>query len=318
MIGDGMGPEHIKAAHIYKGGDLYMEKLPYIGSLGTDSRDGLTDSAAAATALATGHKTRNGYISVDRNLNELSTYFDAAKALGKKTGVVTSDFLCGATPSCFSGHAENRNDYATIVSKQLTGGVDLLYGCNMVDSGGNYYFGAESSLQAGYTFIDSESDLPSLEPSKGVVGAFSSIEPTTQEGATTLQALTTSALDYLSHDGNGFALMVEGAKIDKRSHANDFDGMVEQLMAFDECVKIVMNWIAEHGDAALIVTADHETGGLVVPDEADPAVLSSKISWSTSGHTQTMVPVYSNGKSYVFNDRMDNTDIYKTIYEWLD
>lgn len=299
LIGDGMGFNHIKAGNIYSGSRLQMERFAVSGEVMTRSlTPGATDSAAAATAMATGIKTYNGRIAYKDGKN-LTTVAEMAMAEGKKVGVVVTKSVTDATPAAFLTHASDRGETQSIAEQLVNSDVDVLFGL-----GDEYMYALADSIATDEreyctTFQTIADAVQSSEKEK----IFGLLEDGSIQnfGANTLAQLTRNALTKLSAEADdGFFLMVEGSKIDSASHDNDMQAMLNELQAFNATVSACKEWAAANGDTVVIVTADHETGGLKVPDikdasEAYDALLDfdSSDKWFTkTGHTSVNVGYY--------------------------
>ena len=326
MIGDGMGPEQIKAGELFKGEALTMQGFPYMTKVETCSlTDRITDSAAAATALATGTRTANGVVGRDNNGDDLTTIVDIAASLGKRTGIIATEELYGATPMGFSGHSNARgNTKELLESAASTSNVNFFASSVMIDMYKEYF------RAAGYEEV-AIADNISTSTSDKVFGAYNispSAEAMWASGSRVgFDRLVTEALEYLSQDEDGFFLMAEGSHIDHGGHSNKIDYMLEELISFDNGVAAVLEWAKDRDDTVVIVTADHETGGLFVNADAthEDMVLAYEgergaYSWSSTGHTSVDVHFYINGAdidfaSYSFGeaDRIKNTDVFEIM-----
>jgi alkaline phosphatase len=296
MIGDGMGPDIVKAAGAYLYGAEYhafggtkmlnLETLGHHYNVTTFSatgkgydftwadgnrdypKTGYTDSAAAATALATGIKTYNGAISVDTQKRPLVTITELARKAGWKTGVITSTTFYDATPAGFSSHNTGRGNATAIAHEILTETrPDVLMG------GGNPDYAAPekafvnitkedwTAITGGntpYTLVQNRTDFQALitKPATGkVLGLYRNAGSLTARYADgkkadpalpTLAEMTQASLSTLANP-NGFFLMVEGAAIDKNAHPNNLDATLGEMIAFDEAVAATLTWIAAHG-----------------------------------------------------------------------
>lgn len=352
MIGDGMGEQHIEAGNIYRSNKLNMERFAVIGEVMTRSlTPGATDSAAAATAMATGVKTYNGRISYKDGKN-LETVAELAKAAGKKVGMVVTKPVTDATPAAFLSHAKGRDDSESIARQLVDFNADILFG--LTDD-------AMDALKA---------EIPTAE--RALCTTFDEINASGSEqiyglledgaiqtaGSDTLSSLTSTALTKLSQNNeNGFLLIVEGSKIDTASHDNDMEAMLAELNAFDAAVNTCRNWAQANGETVVMVTADHETGGLEIPkfdntdanaakQEAREALINYESSdkWFTrTGHTSANVNyfIYATGSEIAqkssdqnssdkteyleikydelmdIPDEIDNTDIFRLVCQWL-
>ena len=352
LIGDGMGEQHIEAGNIYRSNKLNMERFAVIGEVMTRSlTPGATDSAAAATAMATGVKTYNSRISYKDGKN-LETVAELAKAAGKKVGVVVTKPVTDATPAAFLSHAKGRDDSESIARQLVDFNADILFG--LTDD-------AMDALKA---------EIPTAE--RALCTTFDEINASGSEqiyglledgaiqtaGSDTLSSLTSTALTKLSQNNeNGFLLIVEGSKIDTASHDNDMEAMLAELNAFDAAVNTCRNWAQANGETVVMVTADHETGGLEIPkfdntdanaakQEAREALIDYESSdkWFTrTGHTSANVNyfIYATGSEIAqkssdqnssdkteyleikydelmdIPDEIDNTDIFRLVCQWL-
>lgn len=310
IIGDGMGKEHITAGELAYG-ELFDFTSWKMASSNTNSLDSngcatvLTDSAASGTALATGVLTTNGMIGMNQQGEHVDTILDFAQSLGKSTGVLTTDQLFGATPGAFSGHVESRDNTARIITTQIQSGVNFLAGST------------DSSCTKKQPMIKKNEYkyAESLEDARGMMDAEKLYCQLDLEGnfhgdtAVKLADATSLALDFLSKDEDGFVLMIEQAHIDKYSHNNDFVGMIGMVKSLDETVDVVMQWIGDRTDTLVIITADHETGGLCVSSKENALANTYTTSDGTDiyysfhsgGHTDADVGMFMYGTSYDFS-----------------
>lgn len=298
FVGDGMGPAQVTAARIYKGdaanGHLTLDDLPRTAIVRTHSSDmAVTDSAAAATALATGVKSYNGAIGVDAAKQPIETILEKAKKAGKSVGVVTTTTITHATPACFYAHVPLRADESEIAAQLIAyGQVDVAFG------GGRQFFtpkgtadeedgtpgsradGADLIARAretGYTVMRGRDDFDALtakldrneDPGKvlglfaGGMMAYELDRPADKWGEPSLAEMTRAAIRMLSRNPKGFFLMVEGGRIDHACHENRALHSVNDTLAFDDAVKTGMD-LAPLDQTLILVTADHETGGLAI------------------------------------------------------
>ena len=263
LIGDGMGFNQIEAAKALSGHDsLFMESLPFQSQQLTRSLSNkTTDSAAAATALASGVKTINGQVG-KVVFSNLKTSMDIAQENNMKTGIVTTDDIYGATPASFSGHALRRNLYNQIISSQLDSNIDYIIGS--VVSKDLTSAKSDKIAQKGYTYVDNYEDLSNIDKSNKYYGIIPTLHSNYEtESYVELKNVAQNAIEYLDNE-NGFFLMIEGARIDKYNHKNNLDGMVSELIDFDETVEYCVSWAKQHKNTIVIVTADHESGGLEI------------------------------------------------------
>ena len=302
MIGDGMGPEQQKAAsYFYYGeeGKLSFQSFPVHSEVSTYSANWfITDSAASATAMATGHKVNNGVLSraIPGDRSNYETVLERFKAEGKSTGLVTTTSVTHATPAAFSAHNESRNNYAEIANEIFT-----VTKPNVIFGGGGSPAGIvrDDVLSAGYTIANNEAEMSALTSTLSAAFFGDGHMPYVYEGLgnyPTLSEMTLKALELLEKNTNGFFIMIEGGRIDHASHDNDLARMLLEVKAFSDAVQAVVDWIGSRNDILLIVTADHETGGLSVIKNNGEGVLPD-VTWSTTGHTGVDVPVYAYGKN---------------------
>lgn len=282
LIGDGMGIEQVNLGRIYKGDELHMDKFDYTGTASTysanpenDENKWVTDSAAAGTALATGEKTYHGAISVGLNQQPIETILEKSQKNKKSTGLVTTTRITHATPACFSAHNIHRDNENEIAEDLLEHEVDVILGggkANFLnqEDGGKREDGKNLIKEAeniGYNYVDKKEDLGKIEDGK-VLGLFndSHINYKFDRNASepNLSEITEKAIEILSKNNEGFFLMVEGGRIDHAAHANDPATVASELIDFDEAVKVAHEFAKKDEETLVIVTADHETGGLSI------------------------------------------------------
>jgi alkaline phosphatase len=271
--------------------------------------------------MATGKRTNNGWVAQDPLTSEkLETIVDIASRLGKRTGVITTDELTGATPMGFAGHSASRSSANELIKSAVDSNVNLFIS--------NKYAGEVNLINGGYKKINDPTKISESKEEK-LCGTYTilSAAPSMHVGEDfcALDGIVTEALDYLAQDEDGFFLMAEGALIDKRSHDNNFESMIWELMAFDDAVQAVLNWAKDRDDTVVIVTADHETGGLELSDKITKENMFTQTSfakgghyqWSSKDHTSEDVYCFINGANidfsqYSFNSasRIKNTDIF--------
>ena len=319
FIGDGMGKNHINVTASYYGVTPYVTTLPVKGEITTYSNSLFTptDSAAAGSALSTGQKYDNKEVA-RHNGQDVESISEYAKSLGLGVGIVTTDSLSGATPACFSSHANNRGDNEDIVAGQLNSNIDLFMGAGY----SRYASYKRQFEEKGYTFASDLSELGEADGGK-IIASFTNVPAENGSDRTpTLSSLVSFALAYMERRfaDSGYFLMIEGAHIDKMSHDNDIINMVKYLKDFDGSVKLACDSLADKTDCAVIVTADHETGKLRFNNQSKEQINNSL--YTRSGHSAANVPYYiyldttaQNVKP--FPAKMDNTDIYKIIRAML-
>ena len=287
FIGDGMGLNQVNTTEMYLGekqGRIGTEPLCFasfpVAGMATSysATNSITDSSAGGTALATGVKTYNGAIGVDANKERVMSVAERAKRAGKKVGVTTSVSIDHATPAAFYGHQPDRSMYYEIALQLPEAGFDFYAGSGFLKPARTFDKKDAPSIypifeQAGYTIARGLDEYKAKADGAGKMvlmqkeGASSSSLPYAidrREGDLTLAQITESGIDFLSRDNKkGFFLMVEGGKIDWACHSNDPATMVKEVIDMDNAVRVAYEFYKKHPKETLIViTADHETGGL--------------------------------------------------------
>ena len=327
FIGDGMGVAQITAGKIVQG-KLNLERFSVMGLVTTYSENKLvTDSAAAATALATGHKADNREIAVSPGNKPLKTLFEYAQEIGKSTGVVVTSSVTDATPAAFLAHTANRGNQADIAEQILNSGINVLIG------GGWAYFIPESN--AGSRRKDNTNLLAALESKMPLVLSYDKLNsdgkpnklaallapvglPKAAERNYTLAELTKAAIGILLKNQKGFVLMVEGSQIDWAAHHQNQGEIISEMIDFDGAVGAGLDFARQSGNTLIIVTADHETGGFAVLDGSMETKQVTASGFTTTHHTATMVPIFAYGPgSAKFSGIQDNARIGSNIIAQL-
>ena len=329
FIGDGMGIAQTTVARVVRyeaDGRLWMERMPVVGLVNTHSADDLiTDSAGGATALATGYKTRRKMIGVLPDGREARTILEACRDRGMATGIVVLSSVTDATPAGFTAHTLCRDNEEEIASDIIEGHFNVVLG------GGKQFFlpvgkgkgkrrdGRDliaEGEQGGYTFIQTKDALISFQGDY-VLGLFAWDDFKGDVNEPSLCEMTLKALEVLSRDEDGFFLMVEGSGIDWACHRNNTQKMVEEVLSFDDAVKVGLDFAAQDSHTLVIVVADHECGGMAIEGGAlDGRDLD--IDWATRRHTGVPIAMYVFGPGAIyFTGVHDNTDIPKIIAELL-
>lgn len=306
FIGDGMGPEHVKAARLTKGSSLSFENLTYHGTMSTHSADNsITDSAAAATAMATATKVNNGVISlaIPGDSSELETMMEIHKANGKSVGLVTTTYVTHATPAAFGAHESSRNNTSQIANDYLTQSRP-----HVLLGGGSNGISTSAASNAGYTVVTTRAEMQAIDTESAtfVSGQFGNTHlPYEFDGDYStlphLSEMTETAFAILDNNtSEGFFLMVEGGRIDHAGHANERDRNIEETLEFGRTIQQAIDWIndtnndSSWANTILLVTADHETGGLTVTQD-NGAGNYPNVTWSSTGHTGVDVDIFAQG-----------------------
>jgi len=287
MIGDGMGVQQVRLAGDYAGRPLALVSLPVTGASETRSADhAVTDSAAAGTAIACGRKTHNGMLGQLPDGTALTSLAEHARAAGKRVGILSSVPINHATPAAFYAKAGSRNSYYDIGLQAIASKFDVLGGNGFLDAEGKNHTPPpdatlwQRSQAAGYSRVRTPDELRAVTPGHGPVilspdslyalAGMPHGRPFDPAKEITLAQMTAKALELLENPG-GFFLMVEGGAIDWACHANDALGTIAETLAFDEAVAVAKAFAEATPGTLLVVTADHETGGLTLGDGYDAA-----------------------------------------------
>lgn len=320
MIGDGMGRGQREAASLFAHGapgQLFLESLPKRGTVITSGPSGTTDSAASATTMATGHRTFNGSIGIDRDGMPVQTVVELAHELGMPAGVVATAAIPHATPAAFTAHRDSRHDLTEIASDQ----VRVVKPDVMLGGGAQYFTELADDLAAGYHVVHTAEELAAAPASGSLAGLFAAehlaytIARPTETTEPTLLEMSRAALDRLDRASpDGFFLMIEGSRIDMASHGNLLAEAIGETIDFDATVRGVVEWAAGRDDVTLIVTSDHECGGLEVVTGHGAGTLPD-VRWRWLQHTNAPVGVYAQGPgTEVFDGTVvDHRAIYGVI-----
>lgn len=311
LIGDGMGLAQIYAGLTANRGDLNLAKLLNIGFSKTSAADTyITDSAAGGTAMATGQKTNNRAIGVDSMGKSLPAIPALIKKWNMGSGLISAGAITDATPAAFYAHQPDRMFEREIASDFLRNPVDILIG------GGYRYFQEEKVLdtlrQRGYRIGTTFNQLETLK-SPFVLLDDSSVVSVSKGRKGFLQESLQKTIHELQPNKEGFFVMAEGAQIDYGGHANDVRYVVQEMLDFDRTIGDAIRFADSNGETLVIITADHETGGLSLLD-GDLKRGYVDGSFSTNDHSGIMVPVFAYGPhSLDFRGVYENTEIQHKI-----
>jgi alkaline phosphatase len=328
ILGDGMGIGHLSTASALLAGPhgrLAIEAAVTTALVKTSNGNELvSDSASAATSLATGLKTDTRMISRLPDGREPRTLFEAAQARGLATGMITTSGIVDATPAAFVTHAESRTDYRQILEGMLSSNVDILIGGDWrryprAAAQPDYVEAVQSVGSAAdgrYTVVRDEDVLASAPIP--LLALFPARPGSLQSYGPPLVRSARLALDRLSDTGSGFVLVVESEDTDEAAHGTDLSRLTAAMAELDEAVAGVLEFARGRDDTLVLVTADHDTGSpaIIGGEFADPV---AEVRWLTRGHTATWVPLFAFGPgSNRFRGVLDSTEIPRIIGRLLE
>lgn len=316
LIGDGMGLAQIQAGLSANFGQSNIINIKHIGLSRTEaSNSDFTDSAAGATAMATGSKTNNRYISVDSNGRPLKAIPDLLAPYGIVTGIISNGDITDATPAAFYAHQNERSMTQEIAADLLSSHVNVLVGAKRRSFSDNKNTRLmEQLVGKGYTYQKDLKSFVASNATKQLVLLDDSVTRRKLDGrGEMLKTSFLKTIELLSKNKKGFFIMAEGAQIDHGGHANDLPFAVTEQHDFDRLVGEALRFADQDGETLVIVTADHETGGLSLLD-ASYKKGTVRGNFSTDDHTNIMVPVFAYGPgSADFIGVYPNTNIFSKI-----
>ena len=320
MIGDGMSLMHVYSAWTANRGKLYLENCEVTGLSKTYCANKLvTDSGAGGTAMAIGQKTNYHSVGVDVNGNPQPSLIKLAKQKGMSAGVAVTCRLWDATPADFCCHNTDRDNEDEIIADYVNCEADYVVGGgakkfeNRKD-GRNIFKELE---QKGYQVARSWEECKNLKSGKIFAVTDSVDTPLPAERGDRLAQSSLKGIELLNQNPNGFFMMIEGSQLDDYGHFNDLDLLMQETHDFDRTVGKILEWAAKDGETLVVVTADHETGGLTLID-GDKDKGEIKCKFSTTGHSGVMVPVYAFGPgAELFTGIYESTDIFHKIKSLL-
>lgn len=320
MIGDGMSLMHVYSAWTANRGKLNLDNCQVVGLSKTYCSDKLiTDSGAGGTALATGQKTNYHSVGVDTEGKPLKSLIDLASESGKSSGIAVTCRLWDATPATFCCHNSDRDNEAEIILDYVNSKVDYVFG------GGSKLFENRKDgrnvfkelRKKGFQTPRVWEDIEKIKSGKvfAVVDSVDTPLPAIRKDL--LARASLKGIELLNQNKNGFFMMIEGSQLDDYGHFNDLDLLMQETHDFDRTIGKIYEWAARDGETLVIVTADHETGGLTLVDgDLEKGKIVCK--FSTDGHSGVMVPVYAFGPgSENFNGIYENTAIFDKIKNLL-
>ncbi|GJM27464.1 MAG: alkaline phosphatase [Cyclobacteriaceae bacterium] len=326
LIGDGMGVAQLSTLFYLNQDESSFRQFKHIGFHQNQSIDSkITDSAAGATAFSIGFKTYNGAVGVDADTISRQTILETAAEMGKSTGIISTSSITDATPASFYAHVKSRRMSESIAVQLAKSQLDFFAGGGYKDfihrlDGKNYleimksngvYIDtislSKKSLKHGirYGFLLAKEEMPKMQSQR----------------ENFLPEATELAINHLSQNEKGFFLMVEGGQIDNGGHENDADYVIEEMKDFDIAVGVALDFAKLEKNTLVVVTADHETGGLALTaakDLNDESNFKIDPTFSTNGHTACLIPVFSYGPSAEdFTGIYENNEIYYRMMRWF-
>lgn len=315
LIGDGMGLPQVYAGYTANHGKLTLFNMRNTGLSKTSSHDHyITDSAPGSTAFSTGEKTNNRFVGVDHTGTRLAVIPELIHPK-MVSGIITSGDITDATPADFYAHRMARDSSAAIFRDLAASPVQFVMGA------GNRAFNQairENLQQKGFTVTGFLDSVNTTSKQKWVVMDPVAGKPVAKGRGPWLGGAFTKSLDMLSSSGKGFFLMTEAAQIDHGGHDNNLDWLVTEMLDFDQVIAKALQFADRNGETLVIVTADHETGGLTLL-EGDYTTGSVSGQFSTDDHTALPVPVFAYGpRSQLFRGVYENTEIFRKILQALE
>lgn len=310
MIGDGNGLAQICATALVNKGELSLTQLKSIGFLKTQSADDFTtDSAAAGTALATGKKVPNRAIGMDDKGNLLENITELLAKMGFVSGVVTTDEISGATPSSFYAHQKDRSMSEGILEDLSKSPLSLFIAKGDLT-------GLKKDAIGGFSMVSSFEEVGKTKKSR--IGFTLSEDATSAISENdALAKATENALQFLKRKNKPFFLMVEGAKIDSYGHENDIGGVISEGIGFDKAVTEALKFADANSGTLVIITADHETGGLTIP-QGNIEKNEIEGDFTTHDHTGMMAPIFAYGpQSDKFQGVYENNEVFHKMLKVL-
>ena len=320
IIADGTGVGQYTLSY-YANGEFAPARFDHIGMVATHPNDGecatsckrVTDSAASGTALSAGEKTYNGAIGVDNDKKPVKTMLEWAKEKGMSTGLVATSSVTHATPASFAAHIDYRKKEHEIARQYATADVDVILG-------GGKKFWPDSLItfyeSKGAQFIDNI-NTP-LEEDNRLLGLFADkglgkVYEGNREVSTTQMAKV--ALSILEKNKNGFFVMIEESQVDWGGHANNGTYIKGEMQSLNDLVNYILDYQELNPNVLVVLTADHECGGVAVHDSKDGDL---EIKFTSDYHSANFVPIFATGPgASVFDAFIDNTEIGKQLIKYI-
>ena len=319
IISDGTGIGHYTLSY-YANGAFGPARFDHVGLVATHPNDGqcsstckrVTDSAASGTALSSGLKTYNGAIGVDQDTIAVKTMLEIAEDQGMATGLVATSSITHATPASFAAHVDYRKKESEIAIQYAQQEIDVILG------GGKKYW-PDSLIteyeKRGAEFIDNI-DAP-LDQNKRLLGLFSEgALPTVNEGRKpTTTEMARLAINRLEKNPYGFFIMIEESQVDWGGHANSAEYIQGEMASLNELINFALDYQKSHPDVLVVLTSDHECGGVAVHDGKNSEL---DIRFTSGYHSANFVPIWASGPgAEVFDGFMDNTEIGKQLISYI-
>lgn len=330
MIGDGMGIPQVSSAYYFGEGTPNFSRFTHIGLHKTsDKSSKITDSAAGATAFSTGQKTYKRAIGVSVDSIPQETILEQLQKEGYQTGLISLTSITHATPASFYAHVKDRDMHEEIAAQLVTSKVDFFAG------GGKKFFNQREDGKDLFQYLVEENyhldtlqlSNPILDRPNAYILAEDGIPSKIEGRGDFLKDATEMALDYFDQKEKPFFLMVEGSYIDWGGHAEDADMMVAEVLDFDKTLGTVLDYVREHPNTLLVVTADHETGGVSIGKyyEVDESTgnkmeVADKVAvyFNSNQHSGELIPVFTEGKGAEnFQGIYENNEIYHKFLQSL-
>ncbi len=315
MIGDGNGLAQISAGLFANGNQLTLTQIKNLGLVKTQAADDFTtDSAAGATAFATGRKTNNRALGVDPKGDSLANLTEILEGLGFKSGLVTTDQLTGATPAAFFAHFHERDGSDQIAAYLPKSKLDLFIGGGMRDFTRFGKDRIEDLKHSGFTLVGDLDEISGSSSARiGYFASEGSLPKVEQGRGDYLSRSSKLATDFLGKSGNPFFLMIEAGMIDSGGHSNSSSTIVNEMLDFDQAIGMMLSYADENPNTLVLITADHETGGVSLP-QGNIKAGEVELAFHSDDHTAIMVPLFAYGAhSGDFRGVYENTAVFEKI-----
>ncbi|WP_092541558.1 alkaline phosphatase [Zunongwangia mangrovi] len=323
MVGDGMGIPQVSSAFYFGENTPNFKQFESIGLSRTSSTSHLiTDSAAGATAFATGEKTYKRAIGVSKDSVALPTILEQLKEQDYQTGLISLTSITHATPAAYYAHVEDRDMHEDIAKQLVEAEVDFFAG-----GGKKYFQNREDGLNLYDSLTAKNYKLDTLELSKpdysrrnAYLLSEEGLPSKTEGRGDFLGDAAKTAFDYFEANEKPFFVMIEGSYIDWGGHAKDDQMMIQEVLDFDKTIGVVLDFVKSHPNTLLVITADHETGGVSIGksyDENGKEIPQQvQVYFNTDQHSTELVPVFAKGKGEeLFRGIYENNEIYHKLMQ---